>query len=46
MIRPDKGRVNNPDYTFLSTHYEEVREYLSLLDGICGKMILMDFSMC
>lgn len=32
MIRPDKGRVNNPDYTFLSTHYEEVREYLSLLD--------------
>lgn len=30
--KPDKGRVNNPDYTFLSTHYEEVREYLSLLD--------------
>lgn len=28
----DKGRVNNPDYTFLSTHYEQVREYLSLLD--------------
>ncbi len=32
MVHPDKGRVNNPDYTFLSTHYEEVREYLSLLD--------------
>lgn len=24
--------MNNPDYTFLSLHYEEVREYLSLLD--------------
>lgn len=32
MVHPDKGRVNNPDYTFLSIHYEEVREYLSLLD--------------
>ena len=32
MVHPDKGRVNNPDYTFLSLHYEEVREYLSLLD--------------
>ena len=32
MVHPDKGRVNNPDYTFLSSHYEEVREYLSLLD--------------
>lgn len=32
MVHPDKGRVNNPDYTFLSGHYEEVREYLSLLD--------------
>lgn len=31
-VRPDKTRVNNPDYTFLSRHYEEVREYLSLLD--------------
>ena len=28
----DKGHVNNPDYTFLSLHYEEAREYLSLLD--------------
>ncbi len=27
-----KGRVNNPDYTFLSIHYEIVRDYLSLLD--------------
>ena len=32
IYRPDKGRVNNPDYTFLSLHYAEVREYLSLLD--------------
>jgi len=30
--RPDKGRVINPDYTFLSVHYEAVRGYLSLLD--------------
>ena len=28
----DEGRKNNPDYTFLSTHYETVRSYLSLLD--------------
>lgn len=27
-----KGRVNNPDYTFLSVHFETVRDYLSLLD--------------
>ena len=27
-----KGRINNPDYTFLSIHYEAVQEYLSLLD--------------
>lgn len=27
-----KGRVNNPDYTFLSLHYEAVQEYLGLLD--------------
>lgn len=32
LYRPEKGRVNNPDYTFLTLHYEEVREYLSLLD--------------
>lgn len=32
MVHPDKGHVNNPDYTFLSSHYEEVREYFSLLD--------------
>lgn len=32
LYRPDKGRINNPDYTFLSIHYEEVRDYLSLLD--------------
>ena len=32
VYRPGKGRVNNPDYTFLSLHYEAVQEYLSLLD--------------
>ena len=28
LFRPGKGRVNNPDYTFLSLHYEAVQEYL------------------
>ena len=28
----DKGRINNPDYTFLAIHYETVWDYLSLLD--------------
>lgn len=32
LCRPDKSRVNNPDYLFLSAHYEEVRDYLFLLD--------------
>ena len=32
IYKPDKGRVNNPDYTFLSIHYEEVQQYLSILD--------------
>ena len=32
IYNPDKGRVNNPDYTFLSIHYETIRDYLSLLD--------------
>lgn len=32
LYRPGKGRVNNPDYTFLTLHYEAVQEYLSLLD--------------
>ena len=32
IYKPDKGRVPNPDYTFLSIHYETVRDYLSLLD--------------
>ncbi len=30
--KPGQGRVNNPDYNFLSLHYDEVREYLSFLD--------------
>ena len=32
LYKPDWGRVANPDYTFLSIHYEQVRDYLSLLD--------------
>ena len=32
LCRADKSRVNNPDYLFLSAYYEEVREYLFLLD--------------
>ena len=32
LYHPGKGRINNPDYTFLSIHYEAVQEYLSLLD--------------
>ena len=32
IYKPDKGRVTNPDYTFLSIHYEHVRDYLSFLD--------------
>ena len=30
--QPGKGRVDDPDYLFLSRHYEAVREYLGLLD--------------
>ena len=29
LYRPGEGRVNNPDYTFLSTHFEEIQEYLA-----------------
>lgn len=32
LYKADKGRVANPDYTFLSIHYEQVRDYLALLD--------------
>lgn len=32
IYQPGKGRVDNPDYLFLSRHYEDVQEYLSLLD--------------
>lgn len=27
-----KVRINNPDYNFINTHFEEIRDYLSLLD--------------
>lgn len=32
LYKQGHGRINNPDYTFLSIHYEVVQEYLSLLD--------------
>lgn len=32
LYKPGDGRVNNPDYVFLSTHYEAIRDYLALLD--------------
>lgn len=32
LYKPGAGRIHNPDYTFLSTHYEAVRDYLALLD--------------
>lgn len=32
LYKPGKGRVNNPDYTFLSIHFDAVQEYLGLLD--------------
>ena len=31
LYKPDKGRVTNPDYTFLSIHFEGVSNYLGLL---------------
>ena len=32
LYKPGEGRINNPDYVFLSAHYEEIRDYLALLD--------------
>lgn len=32
LYKPGEGRVNNPDYVFLSMHYEAIRDYLALLD--------------
>ena len=32
LFTQDRGRVNNPDYTFLTIHFETVKQYLSLLD--------------
>ena len=32
IYKPEKGRITNPDYTFLSIHYEHVRDCLALLD--------------
>ena len=32
LYRADKGRVNNPDYYFLSRYQTVVRDYLALLD--------------
>lgn len=41
LYRPGKGRVNNPDYTFLSLHYEAVQDYLGLLDWDLRKDMLI-----
>lgn len=32
LYKPGEGRVNNPDYVFLSAHDEVIRDYLALLD--------------
>lgn len=32
FYKPGEGRVNNPDYVFLSMHFEPIRDYLALLD--------------
>lgn len=32
LYQTGKGRIDNPDYTFLSIYYEQVQAYLSLLD--------------
>ena len=36
LYRPGRERLNNPDYTFLSIHFEAVRDYLSLHDEANG----------
>lgn len=38
LYHPDKGRVNNPDYNFLTAHYEAVKAYLGLLDWELNKV--------
>lgn len=38
LYRPGKERVNNPDYTFLSLHYEACRTILAFWIGICAKI--------
>ena len=30
LYKPGEGRVNNPDYVFLSAHDEVIRDYLAL----------------
>ncbi len=32
LYKPGHGRINNPEYTFLSIHREEIRDYLLMLD--------------
>lgn len=32
LYKQGQGRINNPDYTFLASHYAQVRDYLLLLD--------------
>lgn len=38
LYHPDKGRVNNSNYNFLTTHYEVVKAYLGLLDWELNKV--------
>ena len=32
VYQPGVGRVNNPDYIFLASHFEAIQEYLAFLD--------------
>lgn len=32
LYKPGEGRVNNPDYVFISAHFEEIQDYLALLN--------------
>lgn len=32
LYKQGQGRINNPDYTFLASHYAQIRDYLLLLD--------------
>lgn len=42
LYRPGKGRVNNPDYTFLSLHYEAVQDYGQLIEKLFSQITMAD----